>query len=50
MDFDKLTEKLTQSPLQFTTEGQLEIFLSSVGGGTIKTIAALENFLPPTSR
>ena len=50
MDFDKLTDQLTQSPLQFTTKAQLESFLENVGGGTAKTIAAIDSFLPLTSR
>ena len=50
MDFDKLTDQLTQSPLQFTTKAQLESFLENVSGGTAKTIAAIDSFLPPTSR
>ena len=50
MDFDKLTDQLTQSPMQFTTKAQLERFLASVGGGTANTIAAIDSFLPPTSR
>lgn len=50
MDFEKLAEQLTQSPLQFATKAQLAIFLENVGGGTAKTIAAIESFLPPTSR
>ena len=50
MNFDQLTHQLTQSPLHFTTNAQLASFLETVGGGTEKTIAALEAFLLTTSR
>ena len=50
MSFDQLTHQLMQSPLHFTTTAQLESFLETVGGGTEKTIAALEAFLLTTSR
>ena len=50
MDFDQLTEQLTQSPLHFTTKAQLESFLETSAAGRKKPSLHLKAFFRPTSR
>ena len=50
MDFSQITEQLITHSLQFASNQQMGRFLDVHSGGTAKTIAALDDFMYPTSR
>ncbi|MDG2407244.1 MAG: 3-deoxy-D-manno-octulosonic acid transferase, partial [Paracoccaceae bacterium] len=45
MDFAEIAELISQHPLQFCTPDDIEEFLACHGGGTAKTLIAIEQFL-----
>ena len=50
LDFSQIIDQLINHPLQFASDEQMTAFLDAHSGGTAKTLAALDDFMHPTSR